>query len=315
MSTSRTAVNDHQHITPLLSFVDQPLTPPRTDEKPFTQAHRVIALFEAIRAGRHTNQGPWREFLLAPGEYDELVRLLGQNEELLGYVKDKIRYDYDAIYHRLVVRMPTAVHELFVARVEDAIFSQLKSIRKGSDGAAAFARKIDPTRSTEIYLIQVVVGLDIEYGKRESRKATLSVWRTYVNGNEIRVAPEVADEAFRNQQGDPTDHKGLRLQLKDFAYEELALRELGDTDLELVISTQQLCEYLHTSETRVARLESLGRPLIAPGLKKRKRSETPPDQITSGDEAQFAEQEQRAAKRVAQEDSDYEVSSFKSTSE
>lgn len=62
------------------------------------------------------------------------------------------RYDYDAIYHRLVVRMPTAVHELFVACVEDAIFSQLKSIRKGSDSAAAFARKVYPTRSTEIYL-------------------------------------------------------------------------------------------------------------------------------------------------------------------
>jgi hypothetical protein len=149
--------------------------------------------------------------------------------------------------------MPTAVHELFVARVEDAIFSQLKSIRKGSDGAAAFARKVYPTRSTEIYLpvddatteikskhepdasfchtdarypgviievaysqkkkslsrlaedylldsdtgIQVVVGLDIEYGKKESQKATLSVWRTYVDGNEIRVALEVADEVRR----------------------------------------------------------------------------------------------------------------------
>ena len=62
------------------------------------------------------------------------------------------RYDYDAIYHRLVVRMPTAVHELFVARVEDTIFKRLKSIREGSDGAAAFARKIYPTRSTGIYL-------------------------------------------------------------------------------------------------------------------------------------------------------------------
>jgi len=45
--------------------------------------------------------------------------------------------------------------------------------------------------------IQVVVGLDIEYGKKESRKATLLVWRTYVDGNEIRVAPEVADEVCR----------------------------------------------------------------------------------------------------------------------
>jgi hypothetical protein len=28
--------------------------------------------------------------------------------------------------------------------------------------------------------VQVVAGLDIEYGKKGSRKATLSVWRTHV---------------------------------------------------------------------------------------------------------------------------------------
>jgi hypothetical protein len=47
--------------------------------------------------------------------------------------------------------MPTGVHELFIARVEDAIFSQLKLIREGSGDEAAFARKVHPARSTEIY--------------------------------------------------------------------------------------------------------------------------------------------------------------------
>lgn len=144
--------------------------------------------------------------------------------------------------------MPTAIHELFIARVEDAIFSQLKSIREGTDDAAAFAHKVSPARSTEIYLpvddaatgtkskyepdtsfwhddakypgvilevaysqkrkrlgrlaedylldsnasVQAVVGLDIEYGKKKSRKATLSVWRTRIDGNELRVVEEVA---------------------------------------------------------------------------------------------------------------------------
>lgn len=45
--------------------------------------------------------------------------------------------------------------------------------------------------------VQVVVGLDIEYGKKGLRKATLSVWRTHVvitaEGNELRVVQEVAD--------------------------------------------------------------------------------------------------------------------------
>lgn len=46
--------------------------------------------------------------------------------------------------------------------------------------------------------VRVVVGLDIEYGKKGSRKVTLSVWRTHVvhtdNGDELRVVQEIADE-------------------------------------------------------------------------------------------------------------------------
>jgi hypothetical protein len=70
---------------------------------------------------------------------------------------------------------------------------------------------------------------------------------------------------FRDKEGNPTDHPGLRLQLRDFAYEELALRKIGDGVRELIITTQQLCEYLDVAETRVARLESLGKPSVAPG--------------------------------------------------
>ena len=51
----------------------------------------MIALFKDIRAGRHTKQGPWTEFQLAPGEYDEIERQLGRDEALSGYIKDKTR--------------------------------------------------------------------------------------------------------------------------------------------------------------------------------------------------------------------------------
>jgi hypothetical protein len=230
------------------------LTPPPTDEKQYARVRRVLTLFEAIRDGNHAEQSPWREFQLAEGDYDEIERRLKQDEALLGYVKDKIRYDYNAELHCLVVRMPTGVHELFIDGVEDAIRSQLKAIRKGSDKAALFAQKVRPARSTEIYFpvdgasltkkskhepdasfwhtdarypgviievaysqkkrrlsrlaedylldsnasVQVVVGLDIEYGKKGSQKATVSVWRTQVvstaDGDELRVVREVADE-------------------------------------------------------------------------------------------------------------------------
>jgi hypothetical protein len=68
------------------------LTPPPTDEKPCTQALRVIALFQEIQAGKHSNRGPWIEFQLAKGDYDKIAHLLSQDEELLGFVEDKIRW-------------------------------------------------------------------------------------------------------------------------------------------------------------------------------------------------------------------------------
>ncbi|KAF2787667.1 hypothetical protein K505DRAFT_316306 [Melanomma pulvis-pyrius CBS 109.77] len=364
MSSSQAPIT---HITPPSSFANHPLTPPATNEKQFAQVHRVIALFEEIRAGRHIKRHPWTEFQLAEGDYNEIERRLEQDKVLSGYVQDKIRYDYSGESGCLFVRMPTAVHKLFIARVEDAIFSQLKSIRDGLGAAAAFAQRVYPARSTEIYFpvdnalssrklkhepdasfwhdnaqypgvvievaysqkkkrlarlaedylldsdanIRIVVGLDIEYGKEGSRKATLSVWRTNLfhtpNGDdELRVVQEAADETFRDDQGNPTDHPGLQLHLSDFAHKGLVQEEIGTQDQELVIPAQQLCQFLTAAEVKVRQRGSLSKDPIPPGVKKRKRSETPPEEIASGDEARYVEEEKRAAKRIADDDLDYE---------
>lgn len=91
MSPSHATITKDSHTTPPSSFATRPLTPPPTDEKPFAQAPRVIALFKEIRAGRHVKREPWTEFQLSAGEYDEIERQLERDEDLLGYVKDKIR--------------------------------------------------------------------------------------------------------------------------------------------------------------------------------------------------------------------------------
>jgi hypothetical protein len=84
----------------------------------------------------------------------------------------------------------------------------------------------------------------------------------------------------------------------------------------LVVSAELLCQYLTAAETRVRQLRFglLGKHPVAPGLKKRKRLETPPEQITSGDETRFLEHEQRAAKRMEDDDPDYENPSTTSSS-
>ncbi|CAI6342366.1 unnamed protein product [Periconia digitata] len=364
MSRLKASATQYQDTTPPTSFAEQPLTPPPTDEKQFAHAHRVISLFREIRAGRHIERGPWTEFWLVKGEYDEIQRLLQKDEDLWGYVKDKIRHDYNAEKDFLVVRMPTSVHELFVDGVEDAIRSQLKVVRSGSGPEARFAQKVRPARSTEIKLpaeeglpsrkskyepdasfwhddakypgviieiaysqkrkrlyrlaesylldsdasVQVVVGLDIEYGKKGSREATLSVWRAQVIGNELRVVDEVADETFRGDQGNNTDHPGLQLHLSDFAHEELVQEELGDQNREINVSGQQLCQFLAAAENKVQQDRSLSKHLVAPGIRKRKRPDTPPEEIASSDEAQYMEQERKVARRMEAQDPNYEDS-------
>ena len=58
---------------------------------------------------------------------------------------------------------------------------------------------------------------------------------------------------------------------------------IGDQDQGVVVSAQQLCQYLAEAETMAAQELLVGKPL-APGLTKRKRSETPPEEIDPGDE-------------------------------
>ena len=73
----------------------------------------------------------------------------------------------------------------------------------------------------------------------------------------------------------------------------------------MVVSAEQFCKYLTMAETKAQRLESLSRSLIAPGLRKRKRSEMPPERITSSDGARYIEQEERVARRMEDNDPDY----------
>lgn len=88
----------------------------------------------------------------------------------------------------------------------DASFWHKDALYPGVIVEVSYSHKTNPkiARLAEGYLldsdasVQVVVGLDIEYGKKRSRKATLSVWRTRtydtVDGKELRVFQEVADE-------------------------------------------------------------------------------------------------------------------------
>ena len=116
---------------------------------------------------------------------------------------------------------------------------------------------------------------------------------------------------FRDDQGHPTNHLGLQFQLSDFACEELTRDTIIGEDREIIVSTQELCQYLTAAEDKIRRQRqgTLLRHSISLGVKKRKRSETPPERTASDDEAKYAEREERAAKRMEDNDPDYENAS------
>ncbi|KAH8707013.1 hypothetical protein GQ44DRAFT_831141 [Phaeosphaeriaceae sp. PMI808] len=68
------------------------------------------------------------------------------------------------------------------------------------------------------------------------------------------------------------------------------------------ISGTQLYQYLATAESEAQQTQSRGS--LPNNVNKRKRSETPPEEMLPDDEAKYVEQEERAAER-ADQDSDY----------
>jgi hypothetical protein len=85
---------------------------------------------------------------------------------------------------------------------------------------------------------------------------------------------------------------------------------------EITVSAQELCQYHAAAEDKIRRQRALVRHSILPGVKKRKRSKTPPEMIAPGDEAKYIEQEERVAKRMADGDPDYQDTGLvKSSSE
>ena len=62
---------------------------------------------------------------------------------------------------------------------------------------------------------------------------------------------------------------------------------MEDEDTAIGISSIQLCQYLAAAERKGRRAQSLIKHSFAHEVKKRKRSETPPEEITSGDEARY----------------------------
>ncbi|KAF3006198.1 hypothetical protein E8E15_001556 [Penicillium rubens] len=157
--------------------------------------------------------------------------------------------------------------------------------------------------------VNAVIALDIDY--KGSSKATFTVWRpeyATVDGvEEFRAAAVIDAKPFRTDSGLPADGTALQLSLRDFATEELSRGHVS-LDREIVITSKQLCDFLSVGEARqqvqAKQQGSINR--IRPGALKRRRPQTPPDQLSSEDEG--SAEITRESKRGRQS-SDYRPSS------
>ncbi|KAJ5949951.1 hypothetical protein N7454_001535, partial [Penicillium verhagenii] len=144
--------------------------------------------------------------------------------------------------------------------------------------------------------INAVIAFDIDY--KGSKQATVTTWRPeyiMVDGvQEFRATTIINAEVvhpnlgtfnpFRTDAGTPAERTALRLSLRDFATEELS-QGLTGLDQEILITAEQLCSFLASAESRqqaqTHRQGSLNQ--VRPGVLKRRRPETPPEQLSSED--------------------------------
>ncbi|EAL86725.1 uncharacterized protein AFUA_7G08520 [Aspergillus fumigatus Af293] len=153
-------------ITPPGSDLVTPLTPPPTEEKASPIVTKVLRHLRQHQQG-HRPQSSWVEYPLKPKEYVDFTNLLGSDGRLSGYVKDKVRYDYNPSRSRLTVRMPTAIHDTFCAKLAGEISNQLRQFEKSEGSVADFAGQIEHFSTSRINLPIDSEDDELKYSTRE----------------------------------------------------------------------------------------------------------------------------------------------------
>ncbi|KAI9861628.1 MAG: hypothetical protein M1813_005238 [Trichoglossum hirsutum] len=146
-------------------------TPPSSTEKTLT--HLSAAAAQALQLIRDCHRGfppdrLWTKIHLQRGDYQKLEQQL-KDEDLWGYVEDKIRCDWDPRVHELIYRMQSPTHDICTAQVVDEIRFQLRQI--GIDNSAcnprltAISSSIINRSTSRVYLLGDPTD-DNEYSKR-----------------------------------------------------------------------------------------------------------------------------------------------------
>ena len=113
-----------------------PLSPTKRARRSLSTVDRLIRTLRLQRRGGHDTSSDWRVVKLSEAEYEQFQQRLRQEPALLDWFEGKLRYDWDPQDGRLVVRMPSALHERFNASIEGAIDGAIADLgrRLGQSG-------------------------------------------------------------------------------------------------------------------------------------------------------------------------------------
>ena len=121
-----------------------------------------------------------------------------------------------------------------------------------------------------------------------------------------KAVPHLADDYILETDGSVHVVIGLRLELKDFAPEDLTKGISGS----FLINSTILCQFLNEAEQREQNTKEK-RGLVEyllPGIKKRRREETLLEEVSSDDDHKLVDDERRVRTRDSEDDSSYKLS-------
>ncbi|KAI9781061.1 MAG: hypothetical protein M1839_006338 [Geoglossum umbratile] len=151
MKTSESTSRDNSHVS------SNSMLPGSAEKSSLAKPSQSLSgpaqrAYGIIKDGRGPNS-PWIRVHLEPGDITMLKERL-EEEDLWGYVRDKIRFDYDRETRTIVFRLPSTVHEIFTGQVVREIESQLKRISEDESrpNIAAIAGSIVCEWSADIYV-------------------------------------------------------------------------------------------------------------------------------------------------------------------
>ena len=177
-----------------------------SDAEPSVAVLRLLHLFQRHKEGKR--ELSWFKVDLSREDYAQLLAALDRCESLRRYVENELRYDYDSYKQELVIRIPSAVHEIFIRKVDRDIMSQLDAI--GND--VEIAREIESIGSTDLELGESKHCPDSAYKCNGSQYPHLVVEVSY--SQKRHDLPYLADDYVVDSNGSIGVVIGLNIEYK-----------------------------------------------------------------------------------------------------